>query len=428
MSKVTVVAYVVFCCAIYSFPASAEVITCRQSEHPFARGQCAVLHSTDPEGWLRGTASIVRETGQVDLQFQIETDSIASAPKGKMTVELHDKSGISLATIKMGEDAKRGGKSCGKADKCGITSFPLKVTVPVNVAKEVKSIGIHLEQTGNTFGPLNLPIGELSKSLSVKYQMQLASIDSSGQSSFKTISSRLPVPDAKYRIVGGERVSDGKYPWMAALYKKIDGEWFQVCGGSLIDKQWVLTAAHCRVGTDWLVVLGRTNLTIGTIGEVHKVKEVRNHQGYDENDFNNDIALIKLDNDSKLSAIALVTDNPIPETNMVVAGWGAMYEDGSSTVTLRHVKVKCIGDSDCNSSYPKRVTANMFCAGNLAGHEDSCQGDSGGPLFFSPDFDPANFQQAGIVSWGDGCARPNRPGVYTKLTNYRDWISKIINP
>ena len=109
-------------------------------------------------------------------------------------------------------------------------------------------------------------------------------------------------------------------------------------------------------------------------------------------------------------------------TPFVVTGWGATTEGGSKVRDLRFIdNLPFVTRTDCNAplSYNGAITENMICAGVRSGGVDSCQGDSGGPLTFETGTAP---KLAGVVSWGEGCARPNKVGVYTRVANYVDWV------
>jgi secreted trypsin-like serine protease len=104
-------------------------------------------------------------------------------------------------------------------------------------------------------------------------------------------------------------------------------------------------------------------------------------------------------------------------------GWGALQEGGQTVRNLRVVDVPHVDRADCNRplAYDGRITGNMVCAGKSG--TDSCQGDSGGPLTAGAG---AGLRPDGVVSWGDGCARPNKVGVYTRVVNYTGWIQACI--
>ncbi|RZC33798.1 Trypsin domain containing protein, partial [Asbolus verrucosus] len=112
----------------------------------------------------------------------------------------------------------------------------------------------------------------------------------------------------------------------------------------------------------------------------------------------------------------------------VVAGWGKLNEkDKKASHILRKVAVPVWTKEQCyKSGYGERkISENMFCAGYKEGKRDACQGDSGGPLHMANE--NGNMEIIGVVSWGRGCARPNLPGIYTKLGNYLDWVHEALN-
>ncbi|ELV12174.1 Transmembrane protease serine 11B [Tupaia chinensis] len=111
-----------------------------------------------------------------------------------------------------------------------------------------------------------------------------------------------------------------------------------------------------------------------------------------------------------------------PNSDVVVTGWGTLKADGTSPNILQKGLMKIIDNKTCNSGkvYGGVIKPGMLCAGYLEGHVDACQGDSGGPLVGKDS--KGTWFLAGIVSWGDECALRNKPGVYTRVTYYRDWI------
>ena len=228
---------------------------------------------------------------------------------------------------------------------------------------------------------------------------------------------------AEGRIVGGSEAVRGEWPWAAALaFRQSNGSLFQFCGGSLIAPDWVLTAAHCEVQARDVVLLGRHDLTLNE-GEQRTIDFVLTHNDYNSSTNDNDIALIKLSDTSSQPTVGLIDaldTNARPGAGSTVIGWGAISEGGPSSSTLRQVTIPIVGNEICDDVY-EQLTTNMICAGTETGGLDSCQGDSGGPLMV-PGSTGVPWEQAGVVSFGIGCARPNIFGVYTRVSKYLDWI------
>ncbi|XP_023287914.1 trypsin-1-like [Orussus abietinus] len=230
------------------------------------------------------------------------------------------------------------------------------------------------------------------------------------------------------RIVGGVETLEIQYPWMTALMYR--GRFY--CGGSLISSRYVLTAAHCVEGFQKSLITIRLlehnrNTSHSRVME-YKVQEVIRHGAYSTVNYNNDIALLKIAEDLKFSGplrpVCLPERGKTFSGEMaIVTGWGALEEGGVGSSTLQEVTVPILSNAECRATkYPaRRITDNMLCAGFTEGSKDSCQGDSGGPLHV---VNETVHHIAGVVSWGEGCAQPNYPGVYSRVNRFLSWIER----
>lgn len=221
------------------------------------------------------------------------------------------------------------------------------------------------------------------------------------------------------RIVGGNETTVEQIPWIVAL--RVLGSFR--CGGSIISTTRVLTAAHCTVGYSANLMVIRAGSTYhGSGGYTREINRYVTHPYYNAITLNNDLSILHFTdplntNLLSISVIALPSTNnsaPIGSVSQV-SGWGATCEGCGNSPTLRYVMIPIISNVDCNLAYDGSITNGMLCAAYP--DRDACQGDSGGPLVYDNVLE-------GIVSFGQGCARPNFPGVYTRVAYYRDWISE----
>ncbi len=220
-------------------------------------------------------------------------------------------------------------------------------------------------------------------------------------------------------IVGGVLADAGEYPFIVSVI--IDNS--SLCGGSLLTPTRVLTAAHCvddAVPSTIAVRVGSNSFTSG--GTVISAVRKHVHRGWNPNNNDNDLAVLDLATPAVLSPTVATVRVPRPAlgvgsagTPVTVAGWGTTSAGGSVSDALREVSFAVLANSGCAAYGTSFHPSKMLCAGVVAGGADSCQGDSGGPLFADRTSGPA---QVGIVSWGTGCAQPNFPGVYTRLSTY----------
>lgn len=237
----------------------------------------------------------------------------------------------------------------------------------------------------------------------------------------------------KPRIMGGEPAPIGAYPWVASIglkgFNQRDGHF---CGGAFIAPQWVVTAAHC-VNTntaDKIQILGGSS-ALERGGNTYLVDRVVVDDKYNAGDNNFDVALLHLSTPFKGATVRLLSPAEAeklsnPGTLAIAAGWGLTAEGTQVSNVLRHVTVQIVSNKVCNglAAYSGVITDQMLCAGFAEGGKDSCQGDSGGPLMV-PDHN-GGYYQAGIVSFGEGCGRPNKFGVYTRVSAVYPWIEHEI--
>jgi len=297
----------------------------------------------------------------------------------------------------------------------------------------------------------------------------------------KTAAFQIPSP----KIVGGKPAHPGQFPFVASLKIKSFYSYIHFCGGAAITQEYVLTAAHCvyDVNIKYLYIsLG--DHTAGKKDQHEKVihaTEVVIHPDYNPNDFDNDIAIIKLEHPFFLhggrQTIRRMEEPDQFEklhyagylggqADLTVLGWGTLSEGGQASKVLHFVKLPYVSNHECKRAMsPYSVLSGMMCAGDTKnGKIDACQGDSGGPLVYKrEDFregktffynigkdmdhifsqneyeDEGDYSEevqgrinnhgyelAGLVSWGIGCAQPGYAGVYTNVAFYKEWIDQAM--
>jgi secreted trypsin-like serine protease len=234
------------------------------------------------------------------------------------------------------------------------------------------------------------------------------------------------------QIVGGTNAPAGKWNSIVAmlLSNRSDPFQAQVCGGNLIAPDWILTAAHCVVEQGVVSTPSSLQIAIGftrlenPLARVD-ISQIIVHPNYVEQTFDNDIALLKLSSqlDNPTLRPILPSEAALAASGVTasIVGWGGLNQQlvNNNNIAqnfpkdLQEATVPIAGCGQVTSS----TTANMFCAGGQ--NIDTCQGDSGGPMYV---FDQGVLRQAGIVSWGAGCAQAGFPGVYTKLLNFDAWL------
>ncbi|MDI2028463.1 serine protease [Saccharopolyspora sp. TS4A08] len=216
-------------------------------------------------------------------------------------------------------------------------------------------------------------------------------------------------------IVGGQQAPIADHPWVVFL---ADNQGNQFCGGTIGAANKVITAAHCVEGeqpTAVKVVAGREDKST-TEGVEAAVTDIWVHPGYQDANTGSDVAVLTLDQELPQAPLPVATPEDTaayePGKMAAVLGWGATSEGGDASETLQKAEVPLTSDADCKKAYEQYDPKAMVCAGFPEGGVDSCQGDSGGPLV-------VDGKLVGIVSTGNGCARPGNPGIYTRTAAYQ---------
>ncbi|MET8947293.1 serine protease [Streptomyces sp. NPDC004542] len=232
-------------------------------------------------------------------------------------------------------------------------------------------------------------------------------------------------------VVGGFPVNVSESPWTVALSSRArfgGTRAGQFCGGAVVGRTTVLTAAHCLAeevlgappgkARDLKVIAGRTDLS-SSEGEEIAVRDTWVNPGYDKAADSGDFAVLTLAEPLPQSFVVPMAaeGDPAyaPETEASVSGWGDTTGAGDYPRHLRAARVRVLADALCSRAYPGGPDGtyrsdSMVCAGEAEGGPDACQGDSGGPLV-------AQGRLIGLVSWGNGCGRPGSPGVYTRVSD-----------
>ncbi|KAG7177113.1 Neurotrypsin-like 1, partial [Homarus americanus] len=246
-----------------------------------------------------------------------------------------------------------------------------------------------------------------------------------------------PTTSIVARVVSGHTPPPGAHPWMVAINLLTRTGPTQWCGGAVLGEEYVLTAGHCVFkypATTYLLKIGDFNTHEEEEEEQEfRVSAVVLHPEYDKGPYlNNDIALLKVEKKNGrgiqfgrfVQPLCMVPSRwkyP-PYLNCTVAGWGSLGVTLGYSKVLQSALLPILPEETCEADHvygPARLTQGMYCAGHMEGGIDTCQGDSGGPMVC---FVEGRYTAVGITSWGHGCARPNKPGVYTKLSRYIPWI------
>uniref|UniRef100_A0A1L8DQE9 CLIP domain-containing serine protease n=2 Tax=Nyssomyia neivai TaxID=330878 RepID=A0A1L8DQE9_9DIPT len=279
--------------------------------------------------------------------------------------------------------------------------------------------------------------------------------------SVSTVNNLLPKPEegkcgretSKNRLIGGQLAKLDEYPWMVRLqYKTEDNELKYLCGGSLINERYVMTAAHCVKNP------GRFELKGVRVGEYDTTKdqdckdgeclpkvqdilveEIIVHPEYNPRKHKNDIALIRLKEPVQLNEfiqpICLpfaeqFTTNTFEGKSLHISGWGTIGGGSPSNIKV-NTQFVGVSNEKCNQIYSSQNTdvgQEQLCAAPKENNPvDSCKGDSGGPLMTQdPKSNKGNWYAVGILSFGARCGQTDGPDVFTRVSEYPDWISQTV--
>ncbi|XP_074532244.1 elastase-1-like isoform X3 [Halichoeres trimaculatus] len=236
------------------------------------------------------------------------------------------------------------------------------------------------------------------------------------------------------KVVGGEVARPNSWPWQISLQYRSGSRYYHTCGGTLIQRGWVMTAAHCvDSGRVLRVVIGEHDLNSNSGREqIIAVDEIFIHEGWDSSSVAKgyDIALLRLASEATLNSYAQLGSLPpsgqtLPHNNLCyITGWGRTSTGGSLSAQLKQAYLPLVDHKTCSSSgwWGSTVKPSMVCGGG--GAESGCNGDSGGPLNCLVN---GKYYVHGIASFvsGYGCNYPKKPTVFTRVSAYIDWMNAV---
>ncbi|EDW77159.1 uncharacterized protein Dwil_GK22079 [Drosophila willistoni] len=222
------------------------------------------------------------------------------------------------------------------------------------------------------------------------------------------------------RIIGGYAADITNLPYIVSI--QLYGSHY--CGGSIVNRRTILTAAHCLGGgiTHNLLSVKVGGVKRAKDGHIYSVAAIHSHEKFSSKTMDYDLAIVRLAKNltysHKVRAIPLSRKEVPAGTFATISGWGYTSQKASPSDRLRYARVPIINQTECRNVMGKNlITDRMICAGYTEGGVDACQMDSGGPL-------AVREKLHGIVSWGVGCAQANKPGVYTRIPVLLPWLEK----
>ncbi|XP_037029404.1 trypsin-like [Bradysia coprophila] len=224
-------------------------------------------------------------------------------------------------------------------------------------------------------------------------------------------------------VVNGTDSNIENYPYMVSV-RRITGA--HMCGGTLLNPYWVLTAAHCLMNSPasyYRIQHSSTVISSDAVVNVTIAAETIRHPNYDPEDSHlHDIGLIRLSEPVYVNRYAIIPHqfaDVAHETPSRLLGWGLEQTGGTVQETLQEVDLIVFSDEECRHRHDDMIYPSFICGGVPEGGRGQCSGDSGGPLL-------VNGIEVGIVSWSvKPCTVAPYPGVYTQVSYYREWIRQF---
>ncbi|NXU32006.1 OVCH2 protein, partial [Thalassarche chlororhynchos] len=397
---------------------------------------CESLAVLFEEGVLQSMHYPERYSNMADCQWIICAPEDHVIKLTYQSFEVEESEDCSYDAVTVYEDV---GKEEEIAKSCGFA-----VPAPVLSSSAMMLVVFHSDET-ETFGGFRATISffHVTDTLDSTSEEEFEDMDMTEEEMQVTTDyiCGMPLNQPRFifsRIIGGEEAVPYSWPWQVSV--QISDE--HICGGAVLAKEWVVTAAHCFNSKEqyrdlWMVVTGLHDLTEQEYRQKRSVKQYIIHPSFNKTTMDSDIALLQLAEPLEFNHYVRPVCLPAreeavqPSRVCVVTGWGAHEEDREKGKKLHQLEVPILVLDTCQSYYinlPSKVTQRMICAGfPLEEGKDSCTGDSGGPLVCPSEDNWGFYTLHGITSWGLGCGRKSYPGVYTNVGVFVDWIKQSVN-